>query len=73
MSTREALTALVHHIFVSRAHQVRMGLPVREAAVEEVGPWPGRNEYGPYTDHLRLQKFIFGVSDPSNPRYLLVK
>lgn len=72
MSTREALTALSHHILVSRAHQVRMRLPVREAAVEEVGPWPGREECGPHTDQLRPQKLIFGVSDPRNP-HLLVK
>lgn len=43
MATGEALTALIHHGLVSCAHQVSMGLPIREAAVEEVWAWPGRN------------------------------
>lgn len=46
MSTREALTALIHHVLISCAHQVRMGLPIREAAVEEIGAWPTGNEHG---------------------------
>lgn len=43
MSTGEALSALVHHILVPRARQIRMGQPIREAAVEEV--WAGPAHY----------------------------
>lgn len=45
MSTREALTALIHHVLISRAHQVRMGLPIREAAVEEIWAWPSHYQF----------------------------
>ncbi|KAB1257481.1 hypothetical protein Cadr_000026454 [Camelus dromedarius] len=51
MSTGEALPALVHHILIPRAHQVRAGLPVGEAAVEEVRAWPGRNKQGQRVSH----------------------
>lgn len=40
MSTREALAALIHHVLLPCARQVGMGLPVGEAAVEEVWAWP---------------------------------
>ena len=53
MATGEALTALIHHVLISRARQVRMGLPIREATVEEVGAWPGRNEHGLNSDYLQ--------------------
>lgn len=47
MSTGEALTTLIHYILISCARQVRMGLPIREASVEEVWAWPAeKNKAG---------------------------
>lgn len=66
MSTREALTALIHHVLISRAHQVSMGLPIREAAVEEVWAWPGRNEHG-LNRSFTTPEINFGVSDINSP------
>jgi len=40
MSTREALAALIHHVLLPCALQVGLGLPIGEAAVEEVWAWP---------------------------------
>lgn len=47
MSTREALAALIHHVLLPRARQVGMGLPIREAAVEEVWAWPEKTNMVP--------------------------
>lgn len=45
MSTREALAALVHHVLLPGARQVGVGLPVGEAAVEEVWAWPAHDQF----------------------------
>ena len=45
MATGEALAALIHHGLVSCAHQVSTGLPIREAAVEEVWAWPPHYQF----------------------------
>lgn len=45
MATGEALAALLHHGLVSCAHQVSTGLPIREAAVEEVWAWPPHYQF----------------------------
>lgn len=60
MSTGEALAALIHHVLISCARQVMMGLPVGEATVEEVWAWPARNKRGLNVDHLQLQKLFSG-------------
>lgn len=60
MSTGEALSALVHHILVPRARQIRMGQPIGEAAVEEVWAGPGRNII------YSLRKYFSVIVDVNN-------
>lgn len=67
VSAGKALAALIHHVLISGARQVRTGLPIREATVEEVWAWPGRYEHGLNSGCLQLQKLFFGVSDINNP------
>jgi len=45
MSTREALAALIHHVLLPCALQVGLGLPIGEAAVEEVWAWPAHYQF----------------------------
>lgn len=58
MPTGEALAALGHHVRSARARPVRVGLPVREAAVEEVWAWPAGDERGLNMDPLQFQKLL---------------
>lgn len=55
MSTGEALAALIHHVLISCARQVMMGLPIGEATVEEVWAWPARNKRGLNVDRSPTQ------------------
>lgn len=61
MSTGEALAPLVHHVLLPGARQVRMGLPIREAAVEEVWAWPEKEPNMVSTQiTLKLRKLVSG-------------
>lgn len=44
VSTRKAFSALHYYIRVAATVKLRVHLAIRKTAVEEIRPWPGREE-----------------------------